>query len=73
MSIGNGQARRLETGMDVIRTPETIYYTDDSGIVKHHPMKGYVTYVHPEGRYHVVAFRVKGGIVKESFKGVSVE
>lgn len=73
MSSGNGQARRLEVEMDVIRTPETILYTNSSGVSRHQPMEGYVTYIHPEGRFHVVAFRVKGGVVKEGFKGVSVE
>lgn len=69
----NGQGKRVEVGMNVVRTPETIVYTDESGMVKHHPMEGCVTYVHPKGRYHIVAFQVKGGVVKESFKGVAVE
>lgn len=73
MSRDNGQAKRLEVGMDVIRTPETICCTDDRGLVKRQPMKGCVTYVHPKGRYHIVAFQVKGGTVKESFKGISAE
>lgn len=72
MSSGKGQAKRLEVGMEVIRTPETILYTDSSGVSKRHPMKGYVSYIHPEGRFHVVAFRFKGGVIKESFMGVSV-
>jgi hypothetical protein len=28
-----------------------------------------VTYIHPLRRYHVVSFRVRGGVIRESFAG----
>lgn len=34
-------------------------------------MEGYVVYVHPKGRYHVVAFLTKGGVIREGFQGVN--
>lgn len=33
------------------------------------PMKGKVIYIHPQGRYHVVEFELRGGKVRECFKG----
>ncbi len=33
-------------------------------------MKGTVVYIHPKGRYHTVAFRTPGGVIRESFLGV---
>ncbi len=33
------------------------------------PFTGTVTYIHPLERYHVVSFRVRGGIIRESFAG----
>lgn len=34
------------------------------------PFTGTVTYIHPLGRFHVVAFPVRGGVIRESFTGV---
>lgn len=31
---------------------------------------GTVVYIHPLGRYHVIAFETAGGIIRESFAGV---
>lgn len=33
------------------------------------PFTGTVTYIHPLRRYHVVSFRVRGGVIRESFAG----
>ena len=63
---------RLEVGMMVTRTPETIYSTDDKGKSQHQAMRGRVEYVHPRGLFHTVAFQVRGGTIKESFRGVAV-
>ena len=31
---------------------------------------GTVIYIHPLGRFHVVAFETRGGTIRESFAGV---
>lgn len=36
------------------------------------PMRGRVDYIHPRGRFHIVAFKVRGKIIKETFQGVEV-
>ena len=33
------------------------------------PFTGTVTYIHQLRRYHVVSFRVRGGVIRESFAG----
>lgn len=63
---------RLQVGMEVVRTPQTIYGTDDDGKNIHRPMRGTVEYIHPRGNFHTVAFEVRGKIIKESFQGVAV-
>ena len=63
---------RLEVGLDVMRTPQTIFDGEDGGKNLRHPMRGYVTYIHPKGRFHIVAFKINGKIIKESFQGVEV-
>ena len=63
---------RLRVGMEVVRTPQTIYGTDDDGKNIHRPMRGTVEYIHPRGNFHTVAFEVRGKIIKESFQGVAV-
>lgn len=63
---------RLRVGMEVVRTPQTIYGTDDGGKNIHRPMRGIVEYIHPRGNFHIVAFEVCGKIIKESFQGVAV-
>lgn len=63
---------RLEIGLDVVRTPQTIFDTDDQGKSQRRPMRGCVCYIHPRGIFHTVAFKVRGGIIRESFQGVAV-
>ena len=72
MSKRENRPSRLEIGMAVVRTPETIYETDDGGKSHRRPMRGHVCYIHPRGIFHTVAFKVRGGIIKESFRGVEV-
>lgn len=36
------------------------------------PMRGRVDYIHPMGRFHIVAFEVRGKTIKETFQGVEV-
>lgn len=33
------------------------------------PMEGKVIYIHPEGRFYIVEFTVRGGKVRECFLG----
>lgn len=33
------------------------------------PMEGKVIYIHPEGRFYIVEFTVRGGTVRECFLG----
>lgn len=33
------------------------------------PMEGKVIYIHPEGRFYIVEFKVRGGTVRECFLG----
>lgn len=54
MSRRKERPDHLEIGMDVVRTPETIYDTDDGGKGQHRPMHGYVCYIHPRGLFHTV-------------------
>lgn len=63
---------RLEIGLDVVRIPQTIHDGEDGGKGPHTPMRGYVCYIHPKGRFHTVAFKIGGKIIKESFRGVEV-
>lgn len=72
MSKGKGRPTRLQVGMEVTRTPETIYGTDANGKSQHQPMRGRVTYIHPAGRFHTVEFQTRGGAIRESFSGVEV-
>lgn len=60
----------------VQRVPETFGETEE--IRDRHRRKkarkraysGTVVYIHPLGRYHVIAFGTAGGIIRESFAGV---
>lgn len=51
MSRRKERPDHLEIGMDVVRTPETIYDTDDGGKGQRRPMHGYVCYIHPQGAF----------------------
>ena len=71
----NGKTRRparLEIGLEVVRTPQTIFEEEAHGKTIRRPMRGRVTYVHPRGRFHVVAFEVCEKTIKETFQGVEV-
>ena len=60
----------LKVGQKVRRRPEFGLRDDKNGPLP--LMEGYVVYVHPKGRYHVVAFRTPGGVLRERFQGVAV-
>lgn len=62
----------LEIGMEVVRTPQTIFEEEAHGKANRRPMRGIVEYIHPRGNFHTVAFEVRGKIIKESFQGVEV-
>ena len=53
------------------RTPETIF-EEAHGKAIRRPMRGRVDYIHPMGRFHIVAFEVRGKTIKETFQGVEV-
>lgn len=71
MSEQRRRPARLEISMEVVRTPQTIF-EEAHGKEIRRPMRGRVTYVHPRGRFHVVAFQVRGKTIKETFQGVEV-
>ena len=56
MSKQRRRPARLEIGLEVVRTPQTIFEEEAPGKAIRRPMRGRVTYVHPRGRFHVVAF-----------------
>ncbi len=66
----------MKIGDRVQRVPETFGETEE--IRDRHRKKtsrkraydGTVVYIRPLGRFHVVAFATKGGIIRESFAGV---
>ena len=62
---------RLEIGMVVVRTPQTIF-EEEHGKEIRRPRQGRVEYIHPLGRVHIVAFRVREKTIKETFQGVEV-
>ena len=72
MSKQRRRPARLEIGLEVVRTPQTIFEEEAPGKAIRRPMWGRVTYVHPRGRFHVVAFEVRGKTIKETFQGVEV-
>ena len=72
MSEQRRRPARLEIGLEVVRTPQTIFEEETHGKTIRRPMRGRVTYVHPRGRFHVVAFEVCGKTIKETFQGVEV-
>lgn len=59
----------MKNGQKVRRVPLSLTQTADNGKQEHRPMTGKVVYIHPEGRYYVVAFEMRGGIVRECFEG----
>ena len=51
----------------VTKTPSSYC---NAGLGRVPPMTGRVVYIHPLGRFHVVAFETRGGTIRESFAGV---
>lgn len=70
MSKERGRPARLEVGMEVVRIPQSLYEADGKGKGERRPMRGRVVYIHPRGRFHIVAFEVRGKTIKETFQGV---
>lgn len=60
----------VQVGDAVVREPVTITGLDSK---KTQRMRGTVVWVHPEGRFHVVAFQTGGGALRECFWGVERE
>ena len=58
--------RCVMTGDTVARRPATFSEFDRKDAKA---IEGRVIYVHPEGRYHVVAFPGRLGMIRESFFG----
>lgn len=58
----------------VQRVPETFGETEEIRDRKRKARRraydGTVIYIHPLGRFHVVAFETRGGTIRESFAGV---
>lgn len=67
----------MKIGDIVQRIPETFGETETMKVkdgkrpkkTERKPFTGTVTYIHPLGRYHVVSFWVRGGVIRESFAG----
>lgn len=61
----------VRRGQRVRVFPQTLVGDDDgSGVVRADRAKtGVVVYIHPEGRWYMVAFKAKGGRVRECFMG----
>ena len=59
----------MKIGQKVRRVPLSLTQTADNGRQEHRPMTGPVVYIHSQGRYHMVAFEMRGGIVRECFEG----
>lgn len=49
MSKQRRRPARLEIGLEVVRTPQTIFEEEAPGKAIRRPMRGRVTYVHPRG------------------------
>jgi len=64
----------LQVGQKVTRTPKTFGALSETNFgtkLVAAPMRGVVVYVHPKGRFHVVAFpNLKGETVRETFDSV---
>lgn len=60
----------MKIGQKVTRYPETFYEREGGNHAPLRAMSGVVVYIHPRGRYHTVEFELRGGKVRESFRGV---
>lgn len=58
----------LKVGDKVSRKPITFGGAEET--LRPRTRSGTVVYIHPKGRYHVVAFEVGHGVLRESFSGV---
>lgn len=59
----------MKLGEKVVRMPETFRdYGEESRTPR--AVAGRVTYIHPEGRFHMVEFETPGGALRECFLGV---
>lgn len=56
-------------GRQVLRVPESFAALGEDRRKKARPQAGRVTWIHPQGRYHVVEFALPGGTVRECFPG----
>ena len=61
----------VQVGDAVMRNPVTFREADPRGHGGYPPMRGVVAYVHPKGRYHMVAFETDGGVRRECFAGIT--
>ena len=66
----NGNTVRL--GQRVKRYPVGFGERENGGQTPKKAQYGTVVYIHPKGRFHVVEFAVRCGVIRESFKGVAV-
>lgn len=61
--------RKTQTGWEKIVEDVKSRATRTQTKKERKPFTGTVTYIHPLRRYHVVSFRVRGGVIRESFAG----
>lgn len=59
----------MKIGQKVTRIPVTFQDVDKDCKPTKKAMIGTVVYIHPRGRFHTVAFRLRGGFVRECFAG----
>lgn len=59
----------MKAGDKVTRQSATLTHEGKNGKPVGTTMTGTVVYVHPKGRFHTVEFQVRGGTVRESFRG----
>lgn len=59
----------MKVGETVMREIETWWEPHDRGRSPRRRIPGRVVYIHPEGRYHVVEFDVRGVKIRESYRG----
>ncbi len=60
----------LKVGDIVRRAPETFDDLDKLPNARNKMQSCRVVWVHPSGRYHIVAFQTRGGKIREAFRGV---
>ena len=66
----------MQIGDIVQRIPETFGETEkirgrnQKKNIRRCAYRGTVIWIHPRGRFHLVVFETKGGVIRESFAGV---